>query len=118
MVYGDNLELQEPLSLMPPHKLNNEIILNIDKINYLDNLSIKMNISYNFQQNRVSSLENTSDDYMLIDCSVGLNKYEHELGIHINNLLNTEYIPHLSLLKESGIFEAARNIVLKYSFRF
>lgn len=118
MVYGDNLELQEPLSLMPPHKLNNEIILNIDNINYLDNLSIKMNLSYNFQQNRVSSLENISDNYILIDCSVGLNKYEHELGFHINNLLNTEYIPHLSLLKESGIFEAARNIVLKYSFRF
>ena len=32
MVYGDNLNLQEPLSLIPSHKLNNEIEMNFDNI--------------------------------------------------------------------------------------
>ena len=47
-----------------------------------------------------------------------LNQDSHELSFYINNFLNTEYIPHTSLLKEVTINEPGRSFVIKYSINF
>ena len=59
-----------------------------------------------------------TDSYMLSDIGLKVQRRSHEFSIHIDNLLDTEYIPHLSLLKESGIYEPGRNFVFKYSVKF
>ena len=68
-------------------------------------------------QNHIGQNETPADAYFLTDIGIKLSKKNHEISFHLNNLLNTEYIPHLSLLKESHIYEQGRNFVMKYSVK-
>ena len=118
LVYADNLKLNEPLLMIPPHKWNNEIQYVFDELSFADKVRLSLNYNYYFVQNRISRLEEISDDYFLIHASCGINKGNHQFSIHVQNLLNAEYIPHLSLLKESGVYEKGRSLSLKYSISF
>jgi len=117
-VFGENLELNEPLSLIPSHKWNNEFTCLIKEKLFLDNIILKGTYSYHFKQDKIALEETITNTYSLINVSIGGTKRNHNFSFHIQNLLNTAYIPHLSLLKENGIFEAGRNIAFKYSVSF
>lgn len=118
LIYADNLHLNEPLSMIPSHKWNTEIEYVFDNLSFADKLRVSLNYNYYFAQNRISSLEEISNNYSLINVNCGIHKGNHQLSLHAHNLLNTEYIPHLSLLKESGVYEQGRSFSLKYSISF
>ncbi len=118
VVYADNLESNEPLEMIPPAKWNNEIEYVFTDLSFADKLKLALNYNYHFAQDRISTSEEITASYSLINASFGIEKGAHQLSIHAQNLMNVEYIPHLSLLKESGIFEQGRSISLKYSVKF
>lgn len=120
LVFADNLALEKPLAMTPAHKWNNEIEYAFNNVLFADKLKIALNCNYHFKQDRIADEEEESEAYSLINASIGWCKGSHQLSIHGQNLLNTEYIPHLSLLKEieAGVYEQGRSISLKYAINF
>ena len=118
MVFGDNLELEEPLAMIPPHKWNNELEYTFRNLAFADKCVLSLHANHYFKQYRISSEEETTNSYTLVSLSSGIIKGKHQLSLHVQNLLNKEYIPHLSLLKEQDVFEQGRSISLKYSINF
>jgi iron complex outermembrane receptor protein len=118
VVFADNLELTEPLAMIPAHKLSNEIEYTFNNLSFIDKMGVSLNYNYHFKQDRISSKEEFSESYALINVSLGITKGAHHISFHGHNMLNTEYIPHLSLLKEQGIFEQSRMLSLKYAISF
>jgi iron complex outermembrane recepter protein len=118
VVYADNLELNEPLEMIPPAKWNNEIEYVFNDLSFADKLRFSLNYNFHFAQKRIAVLEETTASYSLTNVSFGIEKGMHQLSLHAQNLMNVEYIPHLSLLKESSIFEQGRGVSIKYSVKF
>ena len=73
-----------------------------------------------FKQSKISKHEDQGEAYSLIDIGFGSNfmlgKLKTKFFININNLLNTNYIDHLSVLKEENIANLGRNIVFGVNF--
>ena len=73
-------------------------------------------------QNEVADYETFTDSYSLIDISGSymLNMANNDLNLFwsVSNLFDTEYVDHLSRLKNLDLHEIGRNISvgLKYSF--
>ena len=81
----------------------------------LSHLYATIEVDYKAEQNRLAEEELKSDAYTLLNFGLGFTFHKFKLGLFARNLLNTEYIPHLSLLKEPGIPNPGRNIALKVS---
>lgn len=116
-VTAKNIDKNESLPMIPANSLNHEIIYESDNCFFFDNISSILKLNYHFKQNQIGQNEAPTVAYFLTDVGIKLSKKNHEISIHLNNLLNTEYIPHLSLLKESHIYEQGRNFVMKYSVK-
>ena len=73
-----------------------------------------------FSQKNVSAFETTTPNYNLINFALGGDFYMKNIKfstlVTVNNLLNKTYINHLSRLKDDGIFNQGRNIVLGINF--
>jgi len=73
-----------------------------------------------FAQNNSSAFETTTEGYNLINLGFGgdinFKNVKVSTSISVNNLLNKTYIHHLSRLKNDGIFNQGRNIVLGINF--
>ncbi len=80
---------------------------------WFQNIYLKIEAAYYGAQNRLSSEELASTSYTLVDFGCGASVRNFELGLFARNLFNTEYIPHLSLLRDQGIANPGRNIALK-----
>lgn len=118
-VEATNLQTGSPLPMIPPLKWNAELSAEQTEWNGLSNVYLSVESEYAFGQEQVAPEEEMSEAYHLLHLSVGTSLSQRfSLGLSINNLLNTEYIPHLSLLKEAYIYEPGRNIVTKLSYNF
>ena len=73
-----------------------------------------------FSQNNVGVYETDSPAYNLVNLSFGgdiiVNDITFSTSLSVNNLLDKEYINHLSRLKADGILNQGRNIVLGINF--
>ena len=108
------------LPLIPANNWNN-IFKTEFKINkWLEEGFASLNISSTFSQNNVSGFETKSNDYTLLNLGFGgkvkLGKTAFDVSLNGNNLLNKTYIAHLSRLKNDGIPNIGRNIVLGINF--
>lgn len=72
-----------------------------------------------FSHDHPAFLETASGSYYLLHASAGIsipiNGQSLSLDVQIRNLLNTNYIDHLSTLKPLGYFNMGRNIVINLS---
>ena len=69
-----------------------------------------------FEQDKTSSYEIASDAYQLINIGCAgsfLKKHKIDFSFGVNNLLNTNYIDHLSRLKAYSIPNPGRNFYVK-----
>lgn len=110
----------ENLPLIPANKLNNTFKVEIKSLNWLKNSYVSVNLETYLKQNKVSTFESQTNDYTLLNCGLGGNvtlfKAKFEFNLSGNNLLNKEYISHLSRLKTDGIPNIGRNIMLGVNF--
>jgi iron complex outermembrane receptor protein len=110
------------LPFVPAHKLNFEIRADKDKILFKQKAFVSINTSTAFNQNNAASDETTTEGYTLVDLSLGGNvKIKNQLmsvSISANNLFDRKYIDHLSTLKEVGLYNPGRNIVLNLKIPF
>ena len=84
-------------------------------------LYLSVTPDYYFPKNQVAQNETFTPDYLLLNAAIG-GKYSEKLQWFISgqNLLNKQYVSHLSRLKYDGIGNMGRNITfgLTYSFSY
>ncbi len=111
---GDNLPL------IPANKWNNSIKTEFKLTKYLKDSFAVLNVEHTLNQNNSGSFETKSNDYTLLNLGFGgkvtLGKIVFDVNLNANNLLNKTYISHLSRLKNDGIPNIGRNLVLGINF--
>ena len=109
------------LPLIPANRLKNTLKTEFDIKNWLTDGYTALTVASTFKQNKVSAFETPSDAYTVVNFGLGgkihLNKINFELTLNANNLFDTSYIPHLSRLKNDGIDNIGRNIVVGLNFK-
>ncbi|SFF98338.1 iron complex outermembrane recepter protein [Salegentibacter agarivorans] len=105
----------EYLPLIPANSLTNTLRLEFD--NPEDKIYSKysfLRLKNVFNQNNVDAFETRTGGYGLLGAGFGgqfaINSSEMRIGISANNILNKDYISHLSRLKPDGISNIGRNI--------
>ena len=111
------------LPFIPAQKLHYGLILKKDRWKGMRNLYISGGADIALAQNKPSEFEDASPGYTLTNLGVGLDILLKTQLINISltatNLFDIAYSDHLSLLKEAGLFNPGRSIVLyvKVPFR-
>jgi iron complex outermembrane receptor protein len=110
------------LPFIPAHKLQFELRAEKENLLFLRNAFVSVFTITAFDQNNTALDETTTKGYTLFDLSIGGKiKIENQfmyVSISGNNLFDTKYIDHLSTLKEVGLFNPGRNIVLSLKIPF
>lgn len=108
------------LPLIPANNWNNTIRTEFSIKKWLQEGFASLNLNTNFDQNNVSGFETATAGYTLLNLGLGgkisTGKTVFNLNLNGNNLLNKNYIAHLSRLKTDGIPNIGRNIVLGVNF--
>jgi len=110
-----------PISLIPQPNLNTRIRFDINNKQKFKLNFITLEHQYFLDQNRVGLNEAPTEQFHLINATASLSYGERFGGqIGVRNLLNTEYISHLSPLKNlgSGIPQPGINFFVKLTYRF
>ncbi len=111
---GDNLPL------IPANKWNNSIKTEFKSTKYLKDSFAVLNVEHTLNQNNPGPFETKSNDYTLLSLGFGgrvtLGKMAFDVNLNANNFLDRKYISHLSRLKNDGIPNIGRNIVLGINF--
>ena len=118
-----NLDKNNYLALTPADKIKSTINFNFEEYNILKLHSVSLYHLYVFNQDDVAQFETTSDSYNLVNFELIFKPFNNLTFVAgVKNLLNEEYVPHLSRIKEvgSGIPEPGRsfNLSLKYDFNY
>ncbi len=110
----------ENLPLIPANRWNNSIKTEFKSAKYLKDSFAVLNVVYTFDQNNPSQFETKSNDYTLVNLGFGgkitLGKTAFDVNLNANNLFNKTYISHLSRLKNDGIPNMGRTVVLGVNF--
>ena len=113
------LDDNEYLPLIPANSLTNTIRAEFDSEN-IKNINAFVKLRSTFAQKNVNVFETTSEAYNLLSIGVGgtfkLFKNEMNISLSATNLLNTEYVHHLSRLKPDGIYNMGRNVNLGLTY--
>ena len=108
------------LPLIPANNWNNTIRAEFKIKNWLEDGYASLNVSTTFNQDNVNDFETKSNGYTLLNLGFGgkvsIGKTTFNVNLNGNNLLNKQYISHLSRLKTDGIPNIGRNIVLGLNF--
>lgn len=119
MVIG-KLDNKSSLPLIPANQWKNNFRANFNVSKNMKNSFIFLQANYTFNQNNIGEFETKTNDYLLLSSGIGtdfqLNKSKFNIYLTATNLLNKEYVAHLSRLKADGIYNMGRNIVLGVNF--
>ncbi|MBC5837559.1 TonB-dependent receptor [Flavobacterium muglaense] len=108
------------LPLIPANNWNNTLRGEFKIKNWLEDGFATLNVSSTFNQDNVSGFETQSNGYTLVNLGLGgtvkLGKTVFDINLNGNNLFDTKYIAHLSRLKNDGVPNIGRNVVLGVNF--
>lgn len=116
-----NLDQNTFLALTPANKIKSSINFSTKEYNVLTLNMISLYHLYVFNQDNVAQFESKSEAYSVVNFEISFNPLKNStLVFGVNNLLNKEYVPHLSRIKEvgPGVPNPGRsfNMSLKYDF--
>jgi iron complex outermembrane receptor protein len=110
----------DKLPLIPANRWNNSFKTDFKSTKCFKDGFAVLNVEYTLRQNNPGPFETKSNDYTLLNFGFGgkvtLGKMAFDVNLNANNLLNKTYISHLSRLKNDGIPNIGRNIVLGINF--
>ena len=108
------------LPLIPANTWKNTLRTEFKNTNWLTNSYASLRLESTFAQNNVSAFETNTDAYNLVHFSLGgkvtIASTKFDVNFNINNILDTEYIAHLSRLKADNIQNIGRNLIVGISF--
>ena len=110
------------LPFIPQNKWRWELKFHKKKMAFLHQGFFKLSGVYADKQNRPALFESETDSYFLLNMAMGthlfLGKQKVILSVQLNNLMNVNYIDHLSTLKPLGYYNMGRNISINLSIPF
>ena len=113
------LDLDEYLPLIPANSLTNTIRVEFNS-DAIQNSYAFIKLRSTFAQDNVNTFETTSDAYNLLSAGIGgtIKVFAHDMSVTLSatNLMNTEYVHHLSRLKPNGIFNMGYNVNLGLTY--
>ena len=119
MVIGE-LNNNSSLPLIPANQWKNNFRANFDLTKNIKNSFVFLQANYTFSQNKIGEFETKTNDYLLLSSGIGTDfqfkKSKFNAYLTATNLLNKEYVAHLSRLKADGIYNMGRNVVLGVNF--
>jgi iron complex outermembrane receptor protein len=104
------------LPLIPANQWKNTVRFtnNFNK-KYWSKSFLNIGINHTFKATKISAFENTQEAYTLLNASIGstrqFNNFDVTANLSVHNLLDKEYISHLSVLREDEIPNMGRNII-------
>lgn len=109
------------LPFIPAHSLNNTVRIDLKNGNFFTNTSAFIKLKNTFKQQKTSQFETPTAGYSLVDLGMNTSfdwaNAKIDLGVSVTNLLDKTYYSHLSRLKEVGVYDIGRNIVLSTSLK-
>ncbi|RED45382.1 iron complex outermembrane receptor protein [Winogradskyella eximia] len=107
------LDNDDYLPMIPANSLTNTLRVEFNS-ETIKNINAFVKLRSTFAQNNVNTFETTSDAYNLLSLGVGgtFKMFNNDMNVSLSatNLLDTEYVHHLSRLKSDGIFNMGRNV--------
>ena len=118
-----NLDTKLPLPFTPPFPTVLDIEYKAPELTGgLTNAFINLNTRFTAAQNRVDRNEKPTDGYVLLGLSLGtdinIKKQHISMLFNIQNMLNTEYMNHLSRYRWLNLPEQGRNISISLVYPF
>lgn len=102
------------LPLIPANTWKNMLRFEFDGWGVFTEPNGFLGVDHSFDQDNPSEFETTTNGYTLVNLGIGtrlkFNTMALRLGLNITNLLDTDYINHLSRLKTDGIANMGRSI--------
>ncbi len=122
LTFTQDLATKEPLPLSPPFRTHIGLGFDRNRLGAFEDISIRMGPTLAAKQTRVAALEAPTEGYVLWDvsCRATLNVGAVSVApvLAIDNLLNKNYVSHLSRFKPYGIPDPGRNIRFEVQFSF
>lgn len=112
---------KNPLPLIPQTRMNSQLKFETDMEGTFEIQDVVLQYIYFFEQNRLGILETVTPAYGVLNAGINMKvNWEHPLFISagVRNILNYEYIDHLSLLKDYGIPAPGINAYVSVRFEF
>lgn len=110
------------LPYIPADKFVAALRLKKAKMNYVYNPYISFVLSNYFEQSEVASFETKSEGYSLLDLHLGgsfkWGQQFFDISVSANNLMNTGYFNHLSLIRSIGVRDMGRNVCIHLHMPF
>jgi iron complex outermembrane receptor protein len=108
------------LPLIPANTWRNTFRTEFNYKKWLKEGYSSLTLESTFSQNNISPFETKTDNYSLLNMAFGgeihLKNITFSTLLSINNLMNKKYVNHLSRLKNDGIANQGRNVVLGVNF--
>lgn len=121
-IHAVNKESDSFLALVPANKIKTQFNLDLNNYNLpLGLKSLKLYHLYSFKQDNVAPYEIVSSSYNILNMALVLtpfNSFSASAGI--NNILNKEYVPHLSRIRDvaGGVPNPGRSFYLSLKYDF
>ena len=106
---------------MPQNRILSGLRFDLKDVSIFKSNKLVFDYNYFFKQDRVSEMETESPFYQLLNIGINTSigeKERFDLSFGCKNLLNTEFIDHLSRLKNIGLESPGRNIYFKLTYQF
>jgi len=104
------------LPRIPGNNLLNTFKAELKDIKFIKSPFASVGVNTIFAQNNIDAYETATLTYVLLNASVGadvmLGKQALQFTVGVTNLLDRKYVNHLSRLKQEGIYNMGRNIVV------
>ncbi|WP_165779175.1 TonB-dependent receptor [Brumimicrobium salinarum] len=110
----------QALSLIPQPNLSTTIRFDINNDHLVRFKNIVLEHTYQLPQNRVGVLETPAVDYHLLNLATQFTIGKNErinFSTGVRNLLNTDYINHLSALKNLGLSQPGINVFFRIKYK-
>ncbi|MBN1250761.1 MAG: TonB-dependent receptor [Bacteroidales bacterium] len=102
------------LPFIPQNKIKSDVKFEAESISIFKNPYFTISNVYAFEQSNPAMFETNTDAYYLLNSSIGFNlKIKNQdlfFDVFINNILDNEYVDHLSTLKPMNLNNIGRNI--------
>lgn len=120
LLYADDTK-GNAIDRIPPGRFTNELKLTFDTPAEKSEFEAIVEHRYIFAQNRVGELESASTDYHLVNLGFNVSfgsKWRWNTSMGVKNLLDQQYVDHLSGLKTMGISGPGRNFYIRLQVEF
>lgn len=105
----------EFLPLIPANKWSSSLKTEFNETKWLKESFVLLNVDYFLKQSNIGTFETKTNDYALLNFALGgtikFKEVAMDLHLNCNNVLNRNYVSHLSRLKSDGIPNMGRNII-------